>query len=257
MMRLTQAAEPVPRGLLAGQLALITGASAGIGLGVARRFVEEGATVVITGRRRDRLDAAAHELGESCIPVRSDAANLDDIDALMRRVSELGRPLDVVVANAGGGGDRPVQDMDEATYDRVMDLNVKSAYFTVRKALPLMRDGGRIVLVSSISGSNGDPGHSVYNASKAAVRSLARTFTSDLRQRRIRVNAVSPGPTMSEGFSDFVGGPEAVARIESMIPVGHIGSVDETAAAITFLACEESSYVAGAELVVDGGMSQV
>nr|WP_280528716.1 SDR family oxidoreductase [Actinomyces faecalis] len=235
----------------------MTGATAGIGLGVARRFVSEGAQVVVTGRRRDRLQDAADRLGPACLTFQGDMSCMEDLDRLTGYISSLGHPLDIVVANAGGGGDRAVDQMDEETYDRVMNLNVKSAYFTVRKALPHMADGARVVLVSSISGANGDPGHSVYNASKAAVRSLARSFTSDLRSRGIRVNAISPGPTLSEGFASFVGGQAAVERIEQMIPVGHIASIDETAAAVLFLASHESSYVAGAELVVDGGMSQV
>ncbi|PHP52655.1 SDR family NAD(P)-dependent oxidoreductase [Actinomyces ruminis] len=239
------------------QLALVTGATAGIGYGVARRLIAEGADVVVTGRRSDMLARARRELGEHCLTVQGDASSMEDLDRLMGRIAALGRPLDVIVANAGGGGDRPLAEMDEDTYDRVMDLNVKSAYFTVRKALPLLRDGARVVLLSSISGSNGDPGHSVYNASKAAVRSLARTFTAELRERRIRVNTASPGPTMSEGFAAFVGGQEAIDRITSMVPVGHIASIDETAAAIVFLAAEDSAYVAGAELVIDGGMSQI
>ena len=244
-------------GRLDGQLALVTGATAGIGLAVARRFLAEGADVVITGRRQGVLERAVADLGPRCTGVQGDAADLADLDRLMDSVRALGRPLDVVVANAGGGSGRHIQDMDEATYDEVMDRNVKSAYFTVNKTLPLMRDGGRIVLVSSIAGSNGSAGHSVYNASKAAVRSLARTFTSDLRERGIVVNAISPGPTMSEGFIDFIGGEDVVADITAMIPVGRVGNPDEVASAALFLASSESSFVAGAELVVDGGMSQV
>ncbi|WP_240675515.1 SDR family NAD(P)-dependent oxidoreductase [Cellulomonas endophytica] len=254
----TGATTGAGRGLLAGRLAVVTGASAGIGFAIARRFVAEGADVVLTGRRADRLEAARAALGERATAVVGDAASLEDLDRLVEAVAATGRPLDVLVANAGGGSEAPLPQMTAELFHAVADLNVRGSFFTVQKALPHLRDGAAVVLLGSISGSNGDPTHGVYNASKAAVRSFARTMTSELRDRRIRVNALSPGPTMSEGFSDFVGhGEETLRRIEAMVPLGRVGHVDEVAAAALFLASDESSFVAGAELVVDGGMSQV
>jgi NAD(P)-dependent dehydrogenase (short-subunit alcohol dehydrogenase family) len=245
-------------GQLDGALALVTGGSAGIGLAIARRFVAEGADVVVTGRTRATLDAALAELGPTAPGVLGDAASLDDLDRLLDAIRATGRGLDVLVANAGGGSEAPFGQMAPELFDPVADLNVRGTFFTVQRALPLLVDGATVVLISSISGSNGDPGHGVYNASKSAVRSLARTLTSELRDRRIRVNALSPGPTMSVGFSAFVGGGEEVLRaIEADVPVGRVGRPEEIAAAALFLASAESSFVAGAELVVDGGMSQV
>lgn len=244
-------------GRMDGMHALVTGASAGIGLGIAQRFVDEGAEVMITGREQSTLDEALAELGPRACAVRGDAASLEDLDRVMAAIRERGWSLDVLVANAGGGSELPLAKMTSEMFDAVADLNIKGTFFTVQKALPLLADGARVVLISSISGSNGDPGHSVYNASKAAVRSFARTMTSELRDRRIRVNALSPGPTMSRGFTAYVGGEEAVRQIETMIPVGHIGATSEIAAAALFLATDESSYIAGAEIVADGGMSQV
>ena len=245
-------------GQLEGAFALVTGGTAGIGLAIAERFIAEGADVVVTGRTRSTLDAALQRLGPRATGVQGDASSLEDLDALMSTIGRTGRTLDVLVANAGGGSEAPVAAMTGELFDRVADLNVKGTFFTVQKALPLLKDGAAVVLISSISGSNGDPEHSVYNASKAAVRSFARTLTAELRDRRIRVNALSPGPTMSVGFSAFVGGgDETLRRIEAAVPVGRVGRPDEIAAAALFLASGESSFVAGAELVVDGGMSQV
>ncbi|GHS84717.1 oxidoreductase [Actinomycetota bacterium] len=247
-----------PMGELEGAYALVTGGTAGIGLAIAERFVAEGADVVVTGRTRSTLDAALARLGPRATGVLGDAASLEDLDRLMDSVRATGRGLDVLVANAGGGSEAPVGQMTAEHFDRVADLNIRGTFFTVQKALPLLVDGAAVVLVSSISGSNGDPEHSVYNASKAAVRSFARTLTSELRDRRIRVNALSPGPTLSVGFAAFVGGgDEVLAQIAAAVPVGRVGRTEEVAAAALFLASRESSFVAGAELVVDGGMSQV
>jgi NAD(P)-dependent dehydrogenase (short-subunit alcohol dehydrogenase family) len=242
---------------LDGAYALVTGATAGIGLAIARRFVAEGAHVVVTGRDPATLQSALDELGPAAIGVSGDVSRLADLDRVMDAVREAGWTLDVLVANAGGGSEEPLETMTPESYDRVADLTMRGAFFTVRKALPLLADGARIVLVSSISGSNGDPGHSVYNASKAAVRSFARTMTNELRDRRIRVNALSPGPTLSRGFTDYVGGPAAVGPIAAMVPVGRVADPAEIAACALFLASAESSFVAGAELVADGGLSQV
>lgn len=246
-------------GLLAGQLAVVTGATSGIGLAVAERFLAEGADLIITGTDAERAESARAALGGRVDVLVADAAVLADIDRLAARLAESGRTVDVLVANAGRDvAATPLVEMTPEAFDHVADLNFRGTFFAVQKIAPLMSDGARIVLVSSIAGHNGGPGHSVYNASKAAIRSLARTITSELRERGIRANAVSPGPTATDGFARFTGGSSAVEQtVASMVPVGRIGRPDEVAAAVLFLASGESSFVAGAELVVDGGMSQV
>ncbi len=251
-------------GQLEGRLAVVTGASEGIGLAIAQRFVAEGADVVITGRSAEKLERALATLGPRARAVQGDAASVADVERLVADVRAAGRGVDVLVPNAGGGGnEHPLTEMTEEMFDRVAGLTYRAAYFTVQRMLPALNDGATIVLIGSISGANGDPGHAVYNASKAAVRSLARTFTSDLAHRGIRVNVVSPGPTESAGFGDFIGGgdpalaDERRRSIAAAVPVGRIGDTREVAAAVLFLASAESSFVAGAELVVDGGMSQV
>lgn len=256
---MTAAAQKSQPGQLHGQLAVITGATSGIGLAVAERFLREGADVVITGTDPDRADRARAALGDRAEVLVTDASELADLDRLAATIAASGRTVDILVANAGRDVDAtPILRMTPADFDHVAGLNVRGTFFAVQKIVPLMSDGGRIVLVSSIAGSNGGAGHSVYNASKAAIRSLARTITSELRERGIRANAVSPGPTATDGFARFTGGSPAVEdAVASMVPVGRIGRPDEVAAAVLFLASGESSFVAGAELVVDGGMSQV
>jgi NAD(P)-dependent dehydrogenase (short-subunit alcohol dehydrogenase family) len=242
-----------------GRLAVITAGTAGIGLAVATRFIAEGADVVITSPIASEVDDAVAALGEHAIGVVGDASDVDSLTALATAVKELGRPVDSLFINAGRDVDATrIVDTTPEQYDAVMGLNVRGAFFTAQRLVPLMRDGGTIVLTSSIAGSNGGPGHATYNASKAAVRSLARTLTAELRDRRIRANAISPGPTATAGFAKFTGGDPAVEQaIVDMLPVGHVGQPSEVAAAVLFLASDESSYIAGAELVVDGGMSQV
>lgn len=246
-------------GQLNGQLAVITGATSGIGLAVAERFLAEGADLILTGTDPERAESARAALGGRVDVLVADAAVLADIDRLAALIAQSGRTVDVLVANAGRDVDAtPIVEMSPEAFDHVSGLNIRGTFFAVQKIVPLMSDGGRIVLVSSIAGHNGGPGHSVYNASKAAIRSLARTITSELRERGIRANAVSPGPTATDGFARFIGGSSAVEdAVASMVPVGRIGRPDEVAAAVLFLASAESSFVAGAELVVDGGMSQV
>lgn len=251
-------------GRLAGRLAVVTGASEGIGFAVAERFVAEGADVVIMGRSADKLERALERLGPRASGVRGDASSIDDIDRLAAELRARGRRVDVLVPNAGGGGsEAPLPEMTAEMFDAVAGLTYRGAYFTVARLVPLLNDGATVVLVGSIAGANGDAGHAVYNASKAAVRSLARTFTNDLRHRGIRVNVVSPGPTESAGFGDYISGgdparaDEIRRSIAAAVPVGRIGEPREVAAAVLFLASDESSFVAGAELVVDGGMSQV
>lgn len=246
-------------GLLEGKLAVATAGTAGIGRAVAARFVAEGAEVVVTSPVQAELDETVAKLGPHVHGVRGDASNLADLAVLAEAVRVLGRPLDVLVANAGR--DVPavaIMDTPVDSFDAVANLNFRGTFFTVRALVPLMRDGGSIVLTASIAAHNGGPGHAVYNATKAAVRSLARTLTAELRDRHIRANAVSPGPTSTQGFSQFFqGDSDVIARVAEQIPVGRIGRPEEIAAAVTFLASAESSFVAGAELVVDGGFSQV
>ena len=246
-------------GLLEGRLAVVTAGTAGIGQATAARFIAEGADVVIVAPFRDELDETVTALGPHAIPACADASDLQGLAALAELVRGLGRPVDTLFVNAGR--DVPATPIVETTaeqFDRVADLNFRGAFFTTRTLVPLMRDGGTIVLTSSIAGSNGGPGHAVYNATKAAVRSLARTLTAELRDRRIRANAISPGPTGTAGFSDFFAGDQdVIEQVAAQIPVGHVARPEEIAAAVLFLASDESSFVAGAELVADGGMSQV
>lgn len=246
-------------GLLAGRLAVVTAGTAGIGRAVVERFVAEGAHVVVMSPSKRELDAVVDELGPHVTGVLGDAGEPEDLARLALALRETGRLVDVLVANAGR--DVPstlVADTTPEQFDHVSGLNFRGTFFTVHHVVPAMRDGGTIVLTASIAAHNGGPGHAVYNASKAAVRSLARTLTSELRDRRIRANAVSPGPTATAGFAAFTGGSaEVEQRVVAQIPVGRVGRPEEVAAAVLFLASDESSFVAGAELVVDGGMSQV
>lgn len=246
-------------GLLEGRLAVITAGSAGIGRAVAARFIAEGADVIVTSPSEATLAEAVAALGPHARGIRGDASSLADLDALAAAIRTGGRPIDVLVANAGRDvAATPIVDMTDAQFDLVAGLNLRGTFFTCQRLVPLMRDGGTIVLTSSIAGHNGGPGHSVYNATKAAIRSLARTLTSELRDRHIRANAVSPGPTRTAGFEQFTRGSEEIERaVVAQIPVGRVGRPEEVAAAVLFLASDESSYVAGVELTVDGGMSQV
>ena len=246
-------------GQLDGKVAVITGGTAGIGLAIAKRFVAEGAYVFITGRGQPRLDAAIGEIGRSVTGVPGDAAVLADLDRLYAVIAAQRRGIDVLVANAGGGGTAGIADITPEQFDATAALTFRGTYFTVQRALPLLNDGAAIVLIASIAAGNGTARHGIYNASKAAVRSLARTLTLELKGRGIRVNALSPGPTDTQGFASFAGerGEEFRAQLATVIPVVRIGRPEEVASAALFLASAESSFIAGAELVVDGGMSQV
>jgi NAD(P)-dependent dehydrogenase (short-subunit alcohol dehydrogenase family) len=248
-------------GKLVGKTALVTGGSSGIGLATAKAFVNEGAYVFITGRREAELAAAAKEVGNNVTPVQGDASNLDDLDRLFAQIKRQKNRLDIVFANAGTARYARLGEITPEIYDAMFDTNVKGVLFTVQKALPLMPDGAAIVVTSSIVGSKGLATNSVYSATKAALRSFARTWTTDLRERRIRVNAVSPGSTDTPGLMRLLAsadaGQQRLKMVSTAIPLGRLGKPEEVANAVTFLASDESSYITGIELFVDGGMAQV
>lgn len=242
------------------KVVVITGGSEGIGLATARQFAAEGAKVYITGRRQDRLDEAVATIGHGAVGVQGDASNLDDLDRLYDRVKRDHGQLDVVFANAGVAEvePRPLGSIDEAGFDHIFGLNVRGLLFSVQKALPLLQDGGAIVLNGSVAGSKGFPGQSLYNASKAAVRSFARSWTTDLKDRGIRVNVVSPSGTETKPMRRYLEARPGVEDIiNQMVPMGRLGLPDEVARAVLFLASGESSYIAGTELFVDGGSMAV
>jgi NAD(P)-dependent dehydrogenase (short-subunit alcohol dehydrogenase family) len=252
---------------LEGKVAVITGGSSGIGLATAQRFVEEGAYVFITGRRQSQLDQAVKQIGKNnnnnnVTGVQGDVSNLADLDRLYATVKEQKGRIDILFANAGIGELAPLGAITEAHFDKTLGINVKGLLFTVQKALPLFQDGGgSIILNASIASSKGIEALSVYSATKAAVRSFARSWTVDLKHRKIRVNAISPGPIDTPGVSELVQGEEQIEQFKtsiiSTVPMGRMGSPDEVAKAASFLASDDSSYVTGIELFVDGGMAQI
>ena len=248
-------------GKLEGRIALITGGSSGIGLATAKRFVAEGAYVFITGRRETELAAAVKVVGKNIKAVKGDVSNLDDLDRILAVVKQDKGRLDIVFANAGIAKYAALGEVTEELYDAIFDINVKGMLFTVQKALPLMPDGAAIILPSSVVGSKGLGGNSVYAASKAVARSFARTWTTDLKQRRIRVNAISPGSIDTPGLNGLLASSPAGEQRRKMIatvtPLGRLGTADEIAAAAVFLASDDASYVTGTELFVDGGFAQV
>jgi NAD(P)-dependent dehydrogenase (short-subunit alcohol dehydrogenase family) len=239
---------------LQGKVAVITGGTTGIGFATAKLFVEEGAYVFIMGRRQKELDAAVKAIGSNVSGVQGDVAELADLDRLYEAVKAKGK-LDIVFANAGIAEFAPLDKITEEHFDKLFDINVKGTLFTVQKALPLLKDGGSIVLNGSSAGIKGTPAFGVYGATKAALRSFVRTWTSDLKDRHIRSNVVSPGPTNTPVIDGLPA--EAVARIASTIPMGRMGESDEIAKAALFLASDDSSFVTGIELFVDGGRAQI
>jgi NAD(P)-dependent dehydrogenase (short-subunit alcohol dehydrogenase family) len=248
-------------GKLNGKVALITGGNSGIGLATAKRFVQEGAYVFVTGRTQSKLDAAVKEVGSNVTGVQGDVANMGDLDRLFEQIKREKGKLDIVFANAGIAKYAAFGTIDEEHFDSIFSANVKGLLFTVQKALPLLPDGASVILNASVVGSRGLPINSVYAATKAAVRSFARTWTTDLKSRHIRVNAVSPGPIDTEGLRQLVGSSEAgkqrLENLNSIVPMGRLGNPDEIAKAVVFLASDDSSYITGIELFVDGGMNQV
>lgn len=246
---------------LEGKVAVITGGSSGIGLATAKRFVAEGAYVFITGRRQSELNVAVRDIGKNVTDVQGDVSNLADLDRLYSIVKQQQGRINILFANAGIGEFSRLGEISEAHFDQTFGVNVKGLLFTVQKALPLFKDGGSIILNSSIAASKGVDGFSVYSASKAAVRSFARTLTVDLRYRKIRVNAISPGQIDTRALNDLMQNEEQSRQLKkelvSTVPLRRMGTPDEVANGVTFLASDESSYITGIELFVDGGAAQI
>jgi len=245
----------------AQKVVVITGGTSGIGLATAQAFAREGASVYITGRRQEALDKALEQLEGDVIGIQGDTTSLADLDRLYDTVQQRHAQIDVLFANAGGGGFAPLGAITEDHFEAIFDTNVKGVLFTVQKALPVLRDGASIILTSSTTGTAGTPAFSVYSASKAAVRNFARSWILDLKDRGIRVNAISPGLTETAGLDElFGGGASSKAAKEAFVanvPSGRIGRPEETASVVLFLASDEASYINGSELFVDGGLNQV
>ncbi|HVI05767.1 MAG TPA: SDR family oxidoreductase [Sphingomicrobium sp.] len=239
---------------LQGKVAVITGGSAGIGLAIAKAFVDEGAHVYITGRREAELDAAVQQLGGNATGVRGDVTSLAALDRLYASVAAR-RRVDIVVANAGRVETVTLDRVTEGKYEQIFDTNVKGVLFTVQKALPLLNDGGSIIVIGSVAGAKGYAGSALYGASKAAVRNFVRGWTMELKDRRIRANVLSPGPINTDAVASV---PADIAKaLISAIPMGRLGEANEVASAALFLASADSSFITGIELFVDGGRAQV
>lgn len=244
----------------AGKIALVTGGSSGLGLATAERLMREGATVYITGRRQAELDAVAARLGVTAI--QGDIANMQDLDRIFATIREKSGRLDILFANAGGGEFAPLGQITEAQFDKYFDINVKGTLFTVQKAIELMGPGSAIVLNGSMVSIKGAPAFGVYAATKAAVRSFARTWSNDLKGRNIRVNVVAPGTVVTPGYKSELGmSDQQIAEysdyVASVTPLGRTGEPDEVAKAVSFLASDDASYITGVELFVDGGQAQI
>ena len=242
-------------GRLQGKVAVITGGTEGIGLATATLFAKEGAYVFITGRRQQELDQAVSTIGSNVHGVQGDVARLDDLDRLYATVGEVKGRIDIVFANAGVGEFVPLGEISAEHFDKLFNINVRGTLFTVQKALPLMNEGGSIILNGSVASIKGTPAFGVYAASKAAIRSFVRTWTSELKDRRIRSNVVSPGPIATPLTTRQ--NSDVIARIAATVPMGRMGNPDEVAKAALFLASDDSSFVTGIELFVDGGRAQV
>ncbi len=247
-------------GKLDGKVALVTGGSSGIGFATAQEFASEGAHVFVTGRREKELAEAVKEIGKNVTGIRADVSNSEDLDRLFSQIKSEKGKLDVVFANAGAAKYARLGEISEELYRSIFDVNVKGVLFTVQKAIPLMPAGGSIILNGSIVSSKGLPANSVYSATKAAVRSFARTWTTDLKDRHIRVNVVSPGSTDTEGLRELLGssevGQQRLKMISASVPLGRLAKPQEIARAVVFLASDDSSYNTGTELFVHGGFDQ-
>jgi NAD(P)-dependent dehydrogenase (short-subunit alcohol dehydrogenase family) len=246
---------------LKGKVAVITGGNSGIGLATAQQFVSDGAYVFITGRRQSELDSAATQIGKNNVTaVQGDVSNLADLDRLYAKVKEQKGQINILFANAGIVGAAPLGQISEEHFDKMFGINVKGLLFTVQKALPLFQDGGSIILNASVAASKGFEATSVYSATKAAIRSFARTWTADLKQRKIRVNTISPGRIDTPIFNGVLNEEQINqfnAAIVANVPLGRMGNPDEVAKAASFLASDDSSYITGTELSVDGGLAQI
>lgn len=246
---------------LKGKTALITGGSTGIGLASAIRFAAEGARVYIAGRRQAEIDKAIAKIGHGATGIRCDVSSLEDLDHLYAQIKSEAGQLDILFANAGLGTFAPLGEISEADFDHMFGVNVKGTLFTVQKALPLMGAGGSIILTGSTTGSMGTPAFSIYSATKAAIRNFARSWALDMKGTGIRINVLSPGGTETPGLHDLFGASgqseELLAGLAAQTPLGRIGRPEETAAVALFLASDESSFMTGSEVFVDGGMAQV
>ncbi|MFP3549581.1 SDR family oxidoreductase [Paraburkholderia sp. SIMBA_049] len=247
---------------LEGKIALVTGGTSGIGLAAAQDLAREGAKVYVTGRRQAELDAAVREIGHAATGVQGDVTRSADLDALIKSIREREGRLDILFANAGGGSLAPLGDISEQHFDDTFNRNVRAVVFTVQSALPLMSRGGSIILTGSIAGSTGTQAFSIYSASKAAVRSLARSWVLDLKDRGIRVNVVSPGSTRTVGLAELGGDTKEgqdglLSYLTSLVPIGRLADPMEIAKVVTFLASDDSSFINGAEITADGGQAQV
>ncbi|MDH3703800.1 MAG: SDR family oxidoreductase [Alphaproteobacteria bacterium] len=246
---------------LNSKIAVVTGGSSGIGLATARRFIEDGAHVVITGRNQEALDAAVAELGDRATGIHGDVANLEDLDGLFARVQERFGRVDVLFANAGIAPLGPIEGVTEEHFDRSFDINVRGLFFTVQKALPLLSEGASVILNASVVAQSGLPNTSIYSATKAAVRSLGRTLAAELAPRGIRVNVVSPGLVATPFWGKVGLSQDAVdafgAQVVQQTPLGRPGKPEEIASTVAFLASDDASYFTGADLVADGGLIQV
>src|ERR1700687_1452588 len=247
-------------GKLEGKVAVVTGGNSGIGWATAKRFVAEGAYVFITGRRQEQLDAALNNIDHNDTVVQGDVAKLGDLDRVDATVKAKKGRVDILFANAGAAEFAPLGNITEERFDRIFNTNVKGLLFSVQKALPLIPDGGSIILNASIVACTGHPAFSVYSATKAAVRSFARTWILDLKERKIRVNAISPGPIGTpglDGLAQIEGvGPQLMESLVASVPLGRLGTPDEIASAAVFLASDDSSFITGTEMFVDGGAAQ-
>ena len=243
-------------GKLSGKIALVTGGSAGIGLGIAKRFAEEGARVFITGRRQSELDKAVTAIGGGAAAVQGDISNLDDLDRIYATIKDKAGHIDVLAVNAGYYEFARLGEITEEHFDKIFNTNVRGLLFTVQKALPLLTEVASVILTGSIASIKGFPSLSIYNASKAAVRSFARSWIVDLKGRGIRINVLSPGTVETPGLSNFMTA-EQKAEAAALVPLGRIGTPDDLGKAAVFLASDDGAYITGIELFVDGGAAQI